>query len=219
LIKFAHRHNLLPLYCIYNHISAALRPPAKAAPSLSAIDPSEWACALIIPKHVKTLVKQEKRKQIDILNYGIPWTYPFYYAATLEAEAEQPLAKALAEAIGKVRNDLSELERRLEQRSQTKPRAASKANRSSQTKVRAELDNPDPALLVTPDLPTIALSLIKGAINPTKAPVAGVSIVSRVPIRPYLQQRGALPAPADDLWARLLNEEEEQVIERRKKLR
>jgi hypothetical protein len=210
LVKFAHQHKLLPLYCVYNHIAEGTRPPAKAAPSLSGIDPSEWACALLIPKHVKTLTKQDKRKQIDILNYGIPWTYPFHYAAT----SEQPLlAEALAEAIGKVRADFDELERRLQSRTRTRARTI------NQPKIRVELDNPDPSLLVTSDLPKIVLDLVKGKINPLHAPVGGVSIVSKIPIRPYLEQRGALPAPTDDLWALTLNseEEEEQLVERRRR--
>ena len=55
-------------------------------------------------------------------------------------------------------------------------------------------ENPDPLLLITPELPSIALQLLKGKIGAVQSPIAGVSIISVVPIETALQTYKALPS-------------------------
>lgn len=95
-----------------------------------------------------TYVTATARNILPLLQNKRCIIYPFHHAAT----DEQPmLAEALADALNKVRADFDELEQRLHAIRRTKPR-----------KTRFELDNPDPAVLVTSDLPKVALDLLKG---------------------------------------------------------
>ncbi|BAZ47571.1 hypothetical protein NIES4103_01720 [Nostoc sp. NIES-4103] len=185
LLNFARRYRLFPLYCIYSRITDDLYPQSKSLPSLSNVDSSEWACALIIPKYIRKLVEQNHKKQIKILQYGIPWTYPFHYAAT---NYDKKLANSLAEAIKKVRVEFesSGMYFRLLDIS-----SSHQTKKQDSTRIRWE--NPDPSQLVTPNLPNIVLRLLKGKLNAVQSPVAGVSIVSCVPIDTALETYKTLP--------------------------
>lgn len=187
LLNFSRRHRLLPLYCLYSHIAEEFYPPSKSLPSLSEISASEWACSLVIPKFVKELVKQKHKKQSDLLKYGIPWTYPFYQA---EANSDQQLARSLAEAMKKIRTEFESLNSS-ETHVHLLDSSSKKANKQGTSRI--SWANPDPLLLITPDLPSIALRLLEGKVSAVKSPIAGLSIISSVPVEAALQPYKALP--------------------------
>ncbi|MBN4005815.1 hypothetical protein [Nostoc sp. LPT] len=187
LLNFARHYRLFPLYCLYSQITDEFYPSSKLLPSLSNFDSSEWACSLVIPKFIRKLVEQKHKKQIDLLKYGIPWTYPFYMAAT---NSDQKLAHSLAEAMKKIRTEFESVDSS-GMYVQLLDNSSSKAKKQGTTRIRWE--NPDPLLLVTPNLPSVALRLLKGKISAVKSPVAGLSIISTVPIDAVLQTYKALP--------------------------
>lgn len=189
LINFARRYRLFPIYCLYSRITDSIYPPSKSLPSLSNLDSSEWACALIIPKFVRKLVEKKYNKQLDILQYGIPWTYPFYYAA---ANDDQKLANSLAESMKRIRAEFESFESSGMYVELLEATSSSTTKKQATTRIRWE--NPEPSLLVTPSLPSTTLRLLNGKINAVQSPVAGISIVSRIPIDTVLQTYKALPA-------------------------
>lgn len=188
LLNFARRYRLLPLYCLYSNITDGLYPPSKLLPSLSSINSSEWACSLVIPKFVKKLAEHKHKKQMDLLKYGIPWTYPFYHAAT---NSDQELARSLAEAMKKIRTEFESVDSS-EAYVQLLNDSLSETKKQGTTRIRWE--NPDPLLLVTSDLPSIALRLLKGRMSAVQSPVSGVSIISSVPLETTLETYKALPS-------------------------
>jgi hypothetical protein len=188
LLNFARRYRLLPLYCLYSNITDGLYPPSKLLPSLSSINSSEWACSLVIPKFIKELAKQKQKKQIDLLRYGIPWTYPFYHAAT---NSDKELARSLAEAMKQIRTEFESVDSS-GMYIQLLNDFSSKTKKQDAKRIRWE--NPDPLLLVTPDLPSVALRLLKGKMSAVKSPIAGVGIISSVPLETTLKAYKALPS-------------------------
>jgi hypothetical protein len=202
LLDFSRRYRLFPLYCVYSQIPDNLFPLSKSLPCLSSVASSEWACMLIIPKFVRQLADQKQKKQADLLRYGIPWTFPFHHAMQNE---NQKLAHSLAESMQKV---VAEFEL-------STPKVAVRASSgrsSSKSTTRIRWENPDPTILITPNLPNIAMRLIKGKISPTKSPIAGVSIVSCVPIEFALSAQKILPA-ADGEAFRGIGDCDEQRVE------
>lgn len=187
LTNFSRRYRLLPLYCLYSYIAEEFYPSSKSLPSLSKISSSEWACSLVIPKFVKKLVKQKHKKQSDLLKYGIPWTYPFYQA---EANSDQQLAYSLAEAMRQIRTEFESVNSS-EASVYLLDTPSEKANKQGTSRI--SWDNPDPLLLITPELPNIALRLLEGKISAVKSPIAGVSIISSVPVEAALQSQKSLP--------------------------
>jgi hypothetical protein len=190
LLEFARRHRLFPIYCLYSQITDDLHPLSKSLPSLSNVDSSEWACALVIPKFVRQLVDQKRKKQVDLLQYGIPWTFPFYYATQNE---DQKLAHSLAEAMQKVSAEFKLTAANLSVKS-----SSSKHPSEGVTRIRWE--NPDPIMLINPNLPSVVMRLIKGKISPLKSPIAGVSIVSCVPIEVALNAQKTLSAADGEVF-------------------
>jgi hypothetical protein len=174
LLDFARRHRLFPIYCLYSQITDKSNPLSKSLPSLSSFDASEWACALVIPKFVRQLVDQKHKKQQDLLRYGIPWTFPFYHAMKNE---DQRLAYSLAEALKKVGAEFS----------------VRSGKSSSEGNGRIRWENPDPTLLINPNLPNVVMRLLKGKISSVKSPLAGVSVISCVPIEIALNAQNILP--------------------------
>lgn len=170
LVKFAQNHKLLPLYCIYNHLPPNLNPYAKASSLLSDIETCEWSCFFMSPKHVKKLVGQKKDKQPDLLQYGIPWSFPFLYASL---QNNSTLASSVAEALAKLREDFVSFET-----------YSMKKTLSRSQPIHS--DDPNPYLLITEDLPKIAVRLLKGSIKPSQSPVSVVSIISPTPINEIL---------------------------------
>jgi hypothetical protein len=201
LLDFSRRHRLFPLYCVYSQISDNFYPLSKSLPCLSSVEASEWACALMIPKFVRQLADKKQKKQADLLRYGIPWTFPFHHAVQNE---NQKLAHSLAEAMQKV---VAEFEL-------PTPEVAVKSlgKSSSQSTTRIRWENPDPTILITPNLPKVVMRLIKGKINPIKSPISGISIVSCVPIEVALSAQTILPA-ADGEAFQGIGDRDEQRIE------
>jgi hypothetical protein len=134
----------------------------------------EWSCSFIIPKHIRILVEQMRSSQIDLLQYGIPWMYPFHFAAKQKNEID--LAKALASAFLSIRSQLGGHNEELQ---------------------RIQWENPDPTKLVTAELPRIVTRLMTGKIPATKSPIAGVSIISTIPINELPQEYRTLPVPLE----------------------
>jgi hypothetical protein len=196
LVNFAWHYRVFPVYCIYSHIPDDNYPDAKLLPSLAYLNAAEWACALVIPKHARQLIERDQKRQLDLLRYGIPWSHPLYCAATADG---QNLAKELAQALVTTREDLERRDGRSRNTRRAKPRSESSSTDEAHISTEhIQWENPNPSLLVTPDLPKIAVRLLQGKIPATQAPLAGISVISPVPVRPLLQQRGALPALVDD---------------------
>jgi hypothetical protein len=172
LVKFAYTHKLLPLYCIYGHLPPELEPYAKVVKPLSDIEISEWSCSFISPKYVKKLNNQKKSKQADLLPYSFPWAYPFSYASSLQTEVN--LASSVAQALANLREEFLALE----------PHVTSKpiTHRSV-----VHHDDIDPRLLVTKDLPKIAVRLLMGSIKPVDSPIAALGFVSPTHINEILK--------------------------------
>jgi hypothetical protein len=196
LLNFARHHRLFPMYCMYSQVTDNLYPLSKSLPSFSNIDSSEWACALIIPKFVRQLVDQKRKKQSDLLRYSIPWTFPFYHAME---NKDQKLAHSLAEAIQKVGAEFELSTADLAVKS-----SSSKSPSKGTTRIRWE--NPDPNILISPNLPSVVMRLLKGKISPVKSPIAGVSIVSCVPIEVALKMQKNLPAADEEVFLQNVKE-------------
>ena len=217
LTQFARHYRLFPVYCLYSCIPDGTYPDAKLLPSLAYIEASEWSCALIAPKYVRLLVERDQKKQFELLRYGIPWSHPFYCAAKAD---DQVLAVELARALEQTRDDLETRDGRRSKRRANSTDTSSSTDNYVLSTERIQWENPNPSLLVTPDLPRIVLRLLQGKIPATQAPIAGVSIVSPIPIRPILKQRGALPEPvdADLLLPSPTDEDPHQPVKRRSRL-
>lgn len=177
LLEFSRRNRLFPVYCIYSQISNNLYPLSKSLPSLSNLNSLEWSCAFVIPKFIRQLAAKKQKKQAELLRYAIPWTFPFHHAVKNE---KQTLAQSLAEAMQKV---VAEFEL-------ITTNATIKSYNKSTTRISWE--NPDPNILVTPNLPNIVMRLLEGKISPVKSPIAGISIVSCVPIEIALSKRKSM---------------------------
>jgi hypothetical protein len=180
LVKFAHAHKLLPIYCVYNYLPSNVQPYAKAVLPLSNIETSEWSCFFISPKYVRKLTEQRRNKQSDLLPYGIPWSYPFLYASSIQDNSN--LASLVAQALANLREEFTSLYVE-----------SVKANLSRGQLIRR--DDPNPLSLITRDLPKIAERLLKGSIKPSDSPFAGLSIVSSVPIEKVLHKYHSSPKP------------------------
>src|SRR5262249_50670598 len=131
-------------------------------------------CSLIIPKYIRKLAIAQQKKQSDILNYSIPWTYLFLYANN---NSHLGLADALSNALSHIRDRIAPGAYGLVAVPDEKfPEKQSK-------KPRMQWENPEPKQLVSKELPKVAMNLLSGRIPATKSPLGGISIVSTVPVR------------------------------------
>lgn len=188
LIKFARRHRLFPTYCLYSQITDNTFLQSRSLSSLSAIDSFEWACTLVIPKFIRQLVSKNKKRQPDLLKYGIPWTFPLQEATHNESNK---LAYSVAKAIKRVNSELNFLT------SQTHIESP-KNSRSQASRIRWE--NPDPEVLIVPNLPSIIARLISGKVSSVSSPIGGVGIISCLPIGAVLNAQKALPAGSGEVF-------------------
>jgi hypothetical protein len=170
LVNFAHTHNLLPIYCVYNYLSPNLRPYAKAALSLTNIENYEW--------YVKRLIEQRRNRQSDLLHYGIPWSYPFLH--TSSSKESPKLASMVAQALANLREEFINLDTKLVE-----------TGLSLEQIIRH--DDPEPLSLITKSLPRVAERLLSGSTKPYNAPVSGLSIISSVPVEKILHEYAPSP--------------------------
>jgi hypothetical protein len=195
LLKYARTNRLFPVYCIYSLIEEDTRPEAMALKSLSRLTAADWACSFVIPRYVKQLLLQNQKTQSNLLRYGIPWRYPFCEAARM---TEVGLAQSVAQSFLRVRKELSEQYHNAVSANRPQNRSTALAT-ISRHKPRMRWDDVDPTQLVTSDIPRLVIRLLRSRVRHDDAPIGAVSIVSTIPVEAMLSERGALPAPNDEL--------------------
>ena len=210
LLAFARRHRLLPTYCVYSHIPEGYTPPPRLVTAFSQIGSVEWACCFVSPKRVRRIIAAGQNKQDDVLAHSIPWMYPFCHASEGDEDRLAPgLARALAAAKVELRDAAS---------FEGVPRAVEHLPDEESHRERFDWQDADPEQLVTSELPTIALRLLRSKVKATEAPVAGVSVISSVPVRAVLQEYKALPMPnKDDFFDPIQEDKDEEAIIRRRR--
>jgi hypothetical protein len=169
LVDFARKYKLFPVYCIYSHLINQVHPLTRSIPVLSNFSPMDWACSYIIPKHIRWLIHTKHNTQADLFRYSIPWTYPLCFASS---QNQSNLAKGIAEALFKMREELGE---------------------SQRESVRIQWENPNPMELIASELPKIVRDLLSSKVKAKDSPVSGISVISTVPIRLLEQEYNALP--------------------------
>jgi hypothetical protein len=185
LTNYARTHKLLPMYCIYSYIDSSLHPYSKAFPALESYSSQDWACSFITPKYVKRLIKEKRIRQNDILQYAIPWLYPFCNSAN------DRLAYSFANALTDIRSAFISNEKGAE--SITIEDITLKKGRNKQN-IGIQWDDPDPSRLVTQSLPSIAVKLLNNKVFSTQSPIGGVTIISSVPISRLNKEIKTLPS-------------------------
>ena len=188
LLRYARKHKLLPLYCIYSLIDETTLPEARQLDSLSHLKSSDWACSLIIPKYVQQLVRQSKKSQIDLLKFGIPWMVPFCKDRN---ETETNLAYIISHSLQKIHG---ELKNRDEVGNTNSIKHDTNAIVSKQKEqIRVQWASVDPTKLLTTSIPRIAVRLLTSRVNPIDAPISAISIISSTSINEVMKIENALP--------------------------
>jgi hypothetical protein len=179
LLKFASQYKLFPLYCIYSHISETFQPYSQLAPLLMDLNSKEWACSFVSPKQIQNLVKLKRRTQVDLLYYGIPWSFLFKFAANHE---ELFLGNAIAEAFLSVDIEFSELTI-----GKNNTPFRKEGNNRKDNKQTIRLRNRNPIDFLTPLIPKRFINLLKSDVFNKPFPLAGLGIISSIPIKEVLE--------------------------------
>lgn len=161
LQDYARRHRLLPVYCIYGLVMPGDLPAPRLEKGLP-LEPEQWSCSLVRPRIVRVMAKESNRTHTSLLAEGVPWKMLFCHGRGTT------LAHTVAESwatYGRSPSDSGD---------------EKQVARQSSSRRRVRWDDPDPTILVSEQFPQV----IERLLDPrnSKAPVAGVSLLSAVPI-------------------------------------
>lgn len=174
LLQFARNTQSVPLYVIYCHVPLSYEPPLKASPHFSGLPASEWGCSIITPQRVRQLVSTKRLRLDDVLGYAIPWAQPFCQS---HDEKSVALGRGLADGLAKtyeVLQDQHPVSTEIDS-------GYWRQQESESEEKRTQWERVDPRTIVHDGFPqAVSRLLMAGATG--KAPVAGVSIISAVPI-------------------------------------
>jgi hypothetical protein len=194
LLRYARKHKLLPLYCIYSFIDETTIPEAMSLDGLAHLKPIDWACSFIIPKYVQLLIRYNKKSQSDLLKFGIPWMLPFYKD---ENEIETNLAHTISHSLHKIH---SEFKYRDEVSAANHFKLDSNDIVVKQKEhIRVQWASVDPTRLLTSNIPRIAVRLLTSRVKPTDSPISAISIISNTSINDVMKTEKAIPLANKDL--------------------
>ncbi len=194
LLRYARKHKLLPLYCIYSFIDETMLPEAMQLDGLSHLKPTDWACSLVIPKYVQLLVRQNKKFQSDLLKFSIPWMVPF---CNDKNETKTNLAYIISHSLQQMH---SELKNQDEIGDMNLVKLEANAIVPKQKKqIRVQWASVDPTKLLTTSIPRIAIRLLTSRVNPIDSPISTISIISNTSIDEVMEIEKALPPANKDL--------------------
>ncbi|WP_242342703.1 hypothetical protein [Anaeromyxobacter terrae] len=197
LVRFARTYRFLPRYCVYSTLDGSFAPKSRLMPGLR-LPLDQWACTLVAPRAVSTLIQRKMSLQEDILNEGIPWAVPFAGSSSSSStpprnessSAASPLDESLATSIA------SQMPMLLT----PSDRAALAKDPGKKLSRRVRWDDPDPRAALTLEFPRIAAHLLAGygarrvwGSTRERLPVAGVSVISSEPIAEALRDFDHLP--------------------------
>ncbi|MEL7608813.1 MAG: hypothetical protein AAGU74_04860 [Bacillota bacterium] len=170
LLLYARQHSYIPVYCIYSSIPADFEPPAFL--DRDGRQKEDWACSFISPKSVRFLSRQGIKNQNEILKLSIPWMDPFCRAA-FDVE---PMGQAVAKAIVDIRDGFEE---------STIKRLTSKVQIEQPNLIQKRInwENMDSIQSIKKEIPRAICNMFRvSSFDSTRTPLAGVSIISTIPI-------------------------------------
>lgn len=185
LLRYARRHRLLPLYCIYAHIPSGLDIPLQHTPAFATVPSERWACSYIAPAYVRRLCRKGQNKLTDLLPYAIPWTY--LICPSSQASRTSSLARSFIKLSTIARETVADFD----EESRGGGRILGKRERRERS--RFSWENADAQKLLSEDIPSVAKKILSGAIPAHQSPVAGVGVISSIPVQAALGEYLALP--------------------------
>ncbi len=103
LRSYAKKHKFLPLYCIYSTNGISEEGHEKRLSNHSNFNNKDWACSLLTPLHIGKLVEKSNNKYENLLQFGIPWHFPFKLAEISDASS---LALSIAQGFSLIRENI-----------------------------------------------------------------------------------------------------------------
>lgn len=172
LLNYARKLSAVPIYAIYSHIPNGYEPAAKARPIFSKLLNSDWGVSWISPKRVRQLAKEKQQRLEHVLSYSTPW-----HCVLSDKEELGKLGHVVASALAKCQNELRDqnLTPALRKEEVLTPTTERK-------KPRVQWESVDPTTLVSEDLPNQVKRILRNEFG-AKTPIAGVSVISGVPLK------------------------------------